>query len=67
MQKRIDCLVCGKENLSTNEIGLNKKFIGSKIDKFHCIQCLADYIEITVEDLWERAEEFRDSGCTLFN
>ncbi len=66
MPNRVDCFICGKENLSHNEIGLNKKLIGRNIEKFHCIRCLADYLEITAEDLEERIQEFKDSGCTLF-
>lgn len=66
MQKQIDCLICGKENLSRNEIGLNKKLIGREIEKFHCISCLAEYLEISVEDLEERIRLFKDSGCALF-
>lgn len=67
MLKRIDCFICEKENLSRNEISLNKKLIGQDIDKFHCMGCLADYLEISVEDLEERIQEFKDSGCALFD
>lgn len=65
MQKRVNCFVCEKE-ISFNEVGLNKKLIGENLKKFHCIQCLADYLEISVEDLEERITEFKDSGCILF-
>ncbi|MGI6497515.1 MAG: hypothetical protein ACOX0U_01500 [Oscillospiraceae bacterium] len=67
MMKRIDCFICGKENLSRNEVGLNKKLIGRDIDKFHCMNCLADYLELSIEDLEERIQEFKDSGCALFD
>ena len=67
MLKRIDCFICGKENLSRNEVGLNKKLIGRDIDKFHCMNCMADYLEISIEDLEERIHEFKDSGCALFD
>ncbi len=66
MAKRIDCFICCKENLSHNEIGLNKKLMGRNIEKFHCMQCLADYLEISIEDLAERIQEFKDAGCVLF-
>lgn len=67
MAKRVDCFICGKENLTHNEIGLNKKLIGQDIEKkFHCMDCLAEYLEISKEYLLERIEEFKDSGCTLF-
>ena len=67
MSKRIDCFICGKESLSRNDVGLNKKLIGRNIDKFHCINCLSDYLEISIEDLEERIQEFKNSGCTLFD
>jgi hypothetical protein len=67
MSKRVDCFVCSKENLTRNEIGLNKKLIGRNGEKFHCLQCLADYLDISIEDLEERIQEFKDAGCVLFD
>lgn len=66
MAKRVDCFICGREKMSRNEIGLNKKLIGRNIKKFHCMQCLADYLEISTEELAERIQEFKDMGCLLF-
>ncbi len=66
MGKRIDCFVCGKQNLSKNEIGLNKKLLGRNIEKFHCIQCLSEYLGVTMEELQDRIEDFKNSGCKLF-
>ena len=61
-----NCYVCGKDSLSKNEIGLNKKMLGRSIERFHCIDCLALYFEITVEELTGKIEEFKNQGCTLF-
>ena len=66
MAKIIDCYICGKKNLTRNEIGLNKKLIGNEVKKLHCLQCLADYLEVSVEELEERITEFKDAGCSLF-
>lgn len=66
MAKKVDCFICGKESLTRNEIGLNKKLIGRNVKKFHCLQCLADYLELSVEELEERIQEFKDAGCVLF-
>ncbi len=66
MAKRVDCYICGKENLTRNEIGLNKKLIGQDVKKFHCMQCLADYLELSVDELVERIQEFKDAGCVMF-
>jgi len=60
------CSVCGKENISFNEIGLCRKLINRNIEKFMCINCLAEYLEITVEELEAKIEEFKGQGCILF-
>jgi uncharacterized protein YlaI len=60
------CYVCGKKNLSKNEVGLNKKLLGRGIRQFYCIDCLAEYLEVTTEELLERIEDFRSQGCALF-
>lgn len=61
-----ECVVCGKKNLDKNTIGLNKKLLGKNITNYYCMDCLADYLECTVEDLQDKIEEFKDEGCTLF-
>ena len=60
------CYVCGKENLSKNEIGLTKKFIHTKIKVFYCIDCLAEYLEIDKDFLLNKVEEFKSIGCVYF-
>lgn len=60
------CYVCGKENLSKDEIGITKKLIDKKTKTFYCITCLAEYLEVTEEELLDKIEEFKDEGCTLF-
>ena len=62
----ISCCVCGKNNLTKNEIGLSKKLIGKNTKKYFCLDCLADYLEVTVEELLAKIEEFKSEGCTLF-
>lgn len=63
---RTDCFVCGKENLSNNEVGLNKKLLDKSIRQFYCLDCLAEYLEVDVDFLLEKVEEFKAQGCTLF-
>lgn len=60
------CYVCGKSNLTKDEIGLTKKLIDKKSINFYCIDCLADYLEVTTEELLDKLEEFKEEGCTLF-
>lgn len=66
MEKRVNCYICGKANLTRNEIGLNKKLMGRDVKKLHCFQCLADYLELSVDELEEQVQEFKDAGCVLF-
>lgn len=60
------CYVCGKESLSKNEVGLVKKMIDKNSTRFYCLPCLADYFEVTEEELLAKIEEFKEEGCTLF-
>lgn len=61
-----NCYVCGKSPLSKDEIGLTKKLIDKKSTVFYCLPCLADYLEVTQEELLDKLEEFKNEGCTLF-
>lgn len=49
-----------------DEIGLTKKLIGIDSQEFYCLDCLADYLEVTAEELIAKIEEFKEEGCTLF-
>ena len=62
-----NCYVCGKQNLGKNEIGLSKKLLGRKVKQFYCLECLAESIEVTAEELLAKIEEFKWQGCVLFN
>ena len=63
----VECLACGKANLNKDTIGINKKMLGTDIKSFYCMDCLADYLECTVDDLLDKIEEFKDEGCKLFS
>jgi biotin operon repressor len=60
------CISCGKDKLSKNTIGINKKLLGEKIESFYCIDCLADYLQVTEQDILDKIEEFKEQGCKLF-
>ncbi len=62
----IECLACGKKPLDKDTTGINKKLIGKNIKPYYCMDCLADYLGCTVDDLLEKIEEFKDEGCVLF-
>lgn len=66
MIEMADCYICGKKNISKNEIGLTKKLMGKSSKNFYCISCLAEQLEVTTEELQDKIEEFKNEGCKLF-
>ena len=64
--KKVSCVSCGKEALEKNEIGINKKLLGDQVESFYCMDCLADYLGVSVQDILDKIEEFKDQGCKLF-
>jgi transcription elongation factor Elf1 len=64
--KQINCAYCGKEKLSKNDIGLNKKLIHPQIERMKCLTCMAEYFEMTEEEMKEMIERFKRQGCALF-
>ena len=64
--KQPDCAYCGRENLTKDEIGLNRKIIHRQIERMMCLTCMAAYFETTVEALDAKIEEFKRQGCALF-
>lgn len=61
-----NCYVCGKAPLTKDEIGITKKIIDRRTTTFYCLPCLAEYLEVTEEELLAKIEEFKNEGCTLF-
>lgn len=61
-----ECLACRKKPLDKDTIGINKKMLGNQVKTFYCMDCLAEYLGCTVDDLLEKIEEFKEEGCTLF-
>ena len=61
-----ECFVCGATIINKNHIGLNKKLLGRKIVRFYCINCMAEYFDITTEELLDKIEDFKNYGCKLF-
>lgn len=52
--------------MEKDTVGINKKLLGKRITNFYCLDCLADYLGCTVNDLLEKIEEFKEEGCELF-
>ena len=63
---RVECVMCGKPNLDKNTVGINKKLLGKNISNFCCMDCLAEYLGCTVDELLDKIEEFKAEGCKLF-
>ena len=63
---KYECVACGKDNLDKYTVGINKKLLGIAIKNFYCMDCLAAYLECTVDELLEKIEEFKIEGCKLF-
>ncbi|SHI29045.1 hypothetical protein [Desulfosporosinus lacus] len=63
---KIECVSCGKKDLDKNTIGINKKMLGTEVTTFYCMDCLAGYLDATIEELLEKIEEFIEEGCALF-
>lgn len=64
--KTKECSSCWKGPLSKDEVGICKKLLGEKTKTLFCMDCLASYLDTSVQELQEKIEEFKDEGCTLF-
>lgn len=63
---RTECVACWKKNLDKDTIGINKKLLGEDISNYYCLDCLAEYLDCTVDELKDKIEEFKAEGCKLF-
>lgn len=64
--KASPCISCGKKDLSKDEIGINLKLIGEDTQNFYCLDCLASVLDVSIQDISDKIEEFKEEGCTLF-
>ena len=64
--KASPCISCGKKVLSKDEVGINLKLIGEDTENFYCLDCLASVLDVGVQDILDKIEEFKEEGCTLF-
>ena len=67
MMEQHSCFSCGKANIERDTIALNKKLRGEEIDRFFCLPCFAESLEVTEEELLAKIEEFKAEGCKLFS
>ena len=59
------CIICGNDVEKTVK-ALCQKLIEKKTKKIMCLSCLSNYLEIDEEELLQKAQEFKEEGCTLF-
>ena len=65
MRKKQVCCNCGKV-LVKDEVALTKKLIDPEAEEFFCLDCMAENIGCTIDDLKDKIVEFKEQGCTLF-
>lgn len=65
MAKKRTCCECSK-SLSKDEVALTQKLTDVDTEDFYCLNCFAEYIGCTVDDLKIKISEFKEQGCTLF-
>ena len=61
------CVACGKPISDKDAIGINKKLLGKNIENFYCMECLANYMDCSIQDILDKIEEFKEEGCKLFS
>jgi biotin operon repressor len=67
MKNKVEhCIACQKKNLDKDSMGINKKLIGENVNTYYCMDCLADYLGCTIQNILDKIEEFKEEGCKLF-
>lgn len=59
------CINCEKE-LTGDEIGLYRKLFGRALTECKCINCVSEYLDVSVDTLENKIREFKSYGCRLF-
>lgn len=60
------CMKCGAR-LHTDEIALYRKLINRGARKYSCLNCQAEYLNVSREDLEKLIEYYHRTGvCSLF-
>lgn len=49
-----ECIACGIKPLDKDTIGINKKLLGENVENYYCMDCLADYLGCTVQDILDK-------------
>lgn len=63
--RNIGCVVCG-ESVEKVSKALCQKLFDRNTKKILCLRCLSNELEVEEDELLEKAEEFKNEGCSLF-
>lgn len=63
--KTSTCTQCNQE-VHKDVRALNKKLLGRLKESALCLECLADLLGATRDDLLIKIEDFKEQGCDLF-
>ena len=53
-------------SLNGNKPNAQMTHIADSLKDYYCLDCLAEYLECSIEDLKIKIQEFKEEGCTLF-
>ena len=59
------CKMCGRP-VTEDEAAMTKKLINRGTKEYMCIPCLAQYFDVSCDDIDERMAYFKEMGCMLF-
>lgn len=59
------CFGCGGE-ADRDAVALNMKLFGEDVDRSFCLPCLAEQLDVSVDELLAKVEDFKAQGCRLF-
>ena len=60
------CCKCGCEIADKDTIGINRKLLGARTQKFMCVKHLAEFFGTGEHVLRAKIEELKDNNCPLF-
>lgn len=60
------CHNCPEKLLDKDTVALNLKLLGREITDFYCLECMAESLEVTVQDLLDKIESYKEGDCELF-
>lgn len=60
------CHNCPDKILNKDTVALNLKLLGRDLTDFYCLDCMAESLEVTVQDLLDKIESYKEGDCALF-